>query len=65
MEFEGKDKYFLRLFKIYGTKIHNLMEFNQLSGQKFASDEKKLYLCYQNYKGQEHHGEGGLELGLF
>jgi hypothetical protein len=50
MEFEGKDKYFLRLFKIYGTKIHNLMEFNQLSGQKFASDEKKLYLCYQNQK---------------
>jgi hypothetical protein len=48
MEFEGKDKYFLRLFKIYGTKIHNLMEFNQLSGQKFASDEKKIYLCYQN-----------------
>jgi hypothetical protein len=48
MDFEGKDKYFLRLFKIYGTKIHNLMEFNQLSGQKFASDEKKLYLCYQN-----------------
>lgn len=48
MDFEGKDKNFLRLYKIYGTKIHNLMEFNQLSRQKFASNEKLLYLCFQN-----------------
>ena len=48
MEFEGKDKNFLRLYKIYGTKIHNLMEFKDIDlDDKKKEKEKKDKDCFR------------------